>query len=114
MTRLDLPGLALAASQIRRDVPIFGFSTQKSHTQLGFDGLKFCDVPCDITLVSMPLSRWLQTPATRAKSLQVEIEVELCASATCAYSFRKKGIIAATPRRGDARSWRQCALKNRL
>jgi hypothetical protein len=36
VTRLDFPGLALAASRIRRDAPIFSFSTQKLPTQAEF------------------------------------------------------------------------------
>ena len=32
-------------------------------------------------------SKWLQTPATRAKSIATGIDIELCTSATCAYSF---------------------------
>jgi hypothetical protein len=36
LRRLDFPGLAFAASRIRKDVSIFRFSTQKLHTQAEF------------------------------------------------------------------------------
>src|SRR5882762_1416899 len=50
---------------------------------LQFLSCKVCLVLLSHFWGSLHPCKWVQTPATRAKSLQVEIDVELCACATC-------------------------------
>jgi hypothetical protein len=67
VTRLDFPGQAFAASRIRRDVPIFRFSTQRLYTQTKFR-LSIETILLSLNLTSISVELRKREPSSSGKT----------------------------------------------